>query len=133
MSKTKRSRDGLRFKSAVKDVLSAAECYKPLSMTISDDIQKLKERYNVPGYYWQWAEGYRDARVDYWYRHNLVFCYEWNGGLVVSDWTNSSEDFKEFIRGGGRARGGHYWKDDNGQPIQNRPFFVEDEVPFDKL
>jgi hypothetical protein len=125
--KTKRSRDFSAFRTSVKDALSACECYKSTSLHTSEKIQQLAERYNVPNYLWQWAWGYRDAVVDRWYRHNLVFCYKWEGQLLPANWDKMPESFKDFARSKSTSEMdcGHYWKAEDGTLLENRPFFTK--------
>lgn len=120
----RRSRSILAFQTAVKDVLSAAESYRSTSAAMEEAFHALKSRYNVPDYSWHWARGYRDCRIDAWYRYNLCFCYVIDGQIVEKGWDAMTEEQREFCRQGKNVIGGHWWKDQAGNPILNRPFFV---------
>jgi len=128
MSNTnKRSRSQSAFQSAVKDRLSAAESYRSTSVAVSDSIRELKERFNVPGYCWQWADGYQAARLDAWYRYNLCFCYVIGGEIVEKGWDAMTEEQREYCRAGKNTVGGHWWKDREGKPAIGFPFFVSED------
>jgi len=128
MSTTKkRSRDISAFKTSIKDCLSAAECYRSTSVNIDASIYKLRERYNVPDYAWQWAEGYRQCRLDAWYRYNLCFCYVIAGEIVEKGWNEMTEEQREVCRKGENTVGGHWWKGEDGKPAIGYPFFVSED------
>lgn len=128
----RRSCDISAFRVSVKDTLSAAECYHSTSAEIDASLQKLKTRYNLPGYAWQWMEGYRDARIDSYYRYRLCFCYVIAGELVEKSWDAMTEEQREFCRSGKNTVAGHWWKDDSGKPISGRPFFVSEDTQAPK-
>ncbi len=133
--KVRRCRCTLKFETAVKDCLSSAECFKSTSAQLGQAFYGLKDRYNVPANKWAWASGYRDARVDAWYRYNLVFAYVINGALVPCGWDKMTEEQREYCRAGLNTVGGQWWKGKDGLPVAGFPFYVsrDNRLPKDPI
>ncbi len=110
----KRSRNTQDFKTAFKDKLRAMEFYRATSESITTELLKLRDRFNVPGYSWQWAWGYYDAIRDGWYREKLVFCREWQGEITSAKWADMPEALREALRSNVNVPSAHYWKNDDG-------------------
>lgn len=121
----RRSHDGLAFKNRVKSIINSHLIYRSTSSAVQWDIWNLKKDYNLSSYYWNWAEGYRDAAQDNWYRNNLVHCYNVDGKLY-GKWNTFPEEIKEKFRRNEVTIGGFYWKDKDGNPDISKPYFVSE-------
>ena len=121
----KRSRNHSQAKIALKDLLSAVESWQSSSEEITAKVLALRQRFNVPGYCWTWAEGYQEAIRDKWYREKLVFCRVWKGTIIPCKWDNLPEDLKDHIRKGGTTLEGHYWLNRDGSV--GKPYFTNGE------
>lgn len=121
----KRSRNQTDARMALKSALSASETYQLTSEQITQKIIDLGKRFNLPGYFWQWANGYHEAVRDRWQQYNLVFCRVWKGQIIPCKWDNLPDDLKQHIRAGKTTLEGHYWLNRDG--TVGRPYFVTGE------
>lgn len=122
--KEKRSRDASRMFTSLRDIVSACEIYKPTSREVSEKVHKLRERYNLPGYYWHEVDGYMRAVRERWDRYNLIHASIINGELVSMKWNDMTEGQRQYCRDGKDKVGGIWWKDENGKPKVGHPYHV---------
>lgn len=124
---TKRSRDISAFKTAVKGCLSAHESYQGTSRELADSIQDLRKRFNVPGYAWQWASGYEEARRDQWYFKRMEHCYVMpDYSIARGKWNEYTEEQREVLRQNKSIAGGFWWTNKDG--TLGRPHFVSVQI-----
>lgn len=124
VNRMKRSRNHTEFRTAYRDVISAAVSYQSTSAQLSDSLEKLRERFNVPSYMWQEAYTWREACITMFHHcpGKLVFCVEWEGKPIVNKWNNLPEACRQTFRDNKPLITGHYWQLSDG--TIGRPFFV---------
>ena len=126
----KRSRSKADALVALKDLLSGAQIYQSKSKDIHAKFLSMKDRYNLPRYEWEYLQGYYDAIVDGWYRHNLAYATFFEGKLYDNEWDKLPRDVQEYISKTNTQdlSSGHFWKNTDG--TIGKPFFATNIVDY---
>lgn len=113
-------RKSRNFQSALvslKGRLSAISQYGSDSSAEIAEWAKLKERFRLTQRQWEYLRGYRHAVTDAWHRDGLLeFRYATpDGTFVAANWSEMSDEQREFVMKSKDPLGGHFWKH-NGRP-----------------
>lgn len=139
--KERRSRDFSYMQTRLKDIISECGFYMPTSFEFSDKIQGLKKRFNLPGYWWSWANGYADRVRDEWYQKRHVYCVQFDPSAplpTVMNWNGLTEAQREILRkpkgdpGYATMLKGFWWKDREGN-LTNKIWYASTEAESDAL